>query len=163
MAALAEAIFAYIDELSAESVEGYAQAQSERAGERERARAALLAALLRAEPPHPALPELAEAAGWRMPPRAAAVACAADELPGIARRLGRDALHAPHEGLGCILVPDAEGPGRRDALRVAARGRRAAVGPDGPLERLARSWQLARGALALATDGVLLDADERLP
>src|SRR5207302_5007217 len=44
-AALAEAIFAYIDELSAESVEGYAQAQSEPAGERERARAALLAAL----------------------------------------------------------------------------------------------------------------------
>src|ERR1700761_8853109 len=33
---LAESIFVYIDELSAESVEGYAAAQAERAGERER-------------------------------------------------------------------------------------------------------------------------------
>src|SRR3954447_1663681 len=36
LARLAEAIFAYIDELSAESVEGYAHAQSELAGERAR-------------------------------------------------------------------------------------------------------------------------------
>src|SRR4051795_1357084 len=47
---LAEAIFAYIDELSADSVEGYAQAQSEREGERRRRRRELLALLLR-DPP----------------------------------------------------------------------------------------------------------------
>src|SRR5215208_2723710 len=47
---LAEAIFAYIDELSAESVEGYARAQSELAGERERLRQQLVEALLRAAP-----------------------------------------------------------------------------------------------------------------
>jgi len=41
-ARLAEAIFAYIDGLSADSVEGYAQAQSERAGELERRRTELL-------------------------------------------------------------------------------------------------------------------------
>jgi len=35
---LAEAIFAYIDELSADSVEGYAQAQREQEGERQRRR-----------------------------------------------------------------------------------------------------------------------------
>ncbi|MGA9635808.1 MAG: hypothetical protein WBQ41_11290, partial [Solirubrobacterales bacterium] len=35
---LAEAIFAYIDELSADSVEGYAQAQREEEGERQRRR-----------------------------------------------------------------------------------------------------------------------------
>src|SRR5918995_4842850 len=47
---LAEAIFAYIDELSADSVEGYAQAQREQEGERQRRRRELLALLLR-DPP----------------------------------------------------------------------------------------------------------------
>src|ERR1700744_4111269 len=43
---LAESIFVYIDELSAESVEGYAAAQAERAGERERRVRRLFAALV---------------------------------------------------------------------------------------------------------------------
>ena len=46
---LADAIFAYIDELAASSVEGYAQAQQTAAGERERRRRALLAAVLAPE------------------------------------------------------------------------------------------------------------------
>src|SRR5215218_1158508 len=49
---LAEAIFAYIDELSADSVEGYAQAQREQEGERQRRRRELLALLL-GDPPAP--------------------------------------------------------------------------------------------------------------
>src|SRR5215210_8503354 len=44
---LAESIFAYIDELSADSVEGYAQAQREQEGERQRRRRDLVALLLR--------------------------------------------------------------------------------------------------------------------
>ncbi len=47
---LAEAVFAYIDELSADSVEGYAQSQREQEGERQRRRRELLALLLR-DPP----------------------------------------------------------------------------------------------------------------
>src|SRR5205085_10261369 len=90
-ALLAEAIFAYIDELSAESVEGYAQAQAERAGERERARAELLSVLLAAAPPPDAdLQSLADAARWALPRRAAAVACSIEQLPGLARRLDPD-------------------------------------------------------------------------
>src|SRR5919197_5405858 len=50
LAILAEAIFAYIDELSADSVEGYAQAQREQEGESQRRRRELLALLLR-DPP----------------------------------------------------------------------------------------------------------------
>ena len=66
---LAEAIFAYIDELSADSVEGYAQAQREQEGERQRRRRELLALLLR-EPPAPRSADVraaAQAAGWRLP------------------------------------------------------------------------------------------------
>jgi PucR C-terminal helix-turn-helix domain len=161
MAALAEAIFAYIDELSAESVEGYAQAQSEQAGERQRARADLVAVLL-ADPPSEADPvALAAAAGWPLPNRAAALACAREALPGIVRRLGPEALHAEHKGLGCIVVPDAEGPGRPNALRLAVRDTLAAIGPAGAIRQLPRSWRTASVALSLAADGLVL-ADEHL-
>jgi hypothetical protein len=162
MAALAEAIFAYIDELSAESVEGYAQAQSERAGERQRARADLVAALL-ADPPSEADPvALSAAAGWPLPNRAAALACAREALPGIVRRLGPEALHAEHKSLGCIVVPDAEGPGRPNAIRLAVRDTLAAIGPAGPVRQLPRSWRIASVALPLgAADGLVL-ADEHL-
>src|SRR6059058_5927854 len=46
LCSLADAIFAYIDELSADSVEGFAQAQQAAAGERERRRRRVLTALL---------------------------------------------------------------------------------------------------------------------
>src|SRR5215212_7584750 len=60
---LAEAIFAYIDELSAESVEGYARAQSELAGERERLRHELIEVLLRGAPA-PEVAALADRLRW---------------------------------------------------------------------------------------------------
>src|SRR5213078_1364552 len=50
---LGEAIFAYIDEISAESAEGYAEAQSEAAGESRRRRQDLLRLLVQ-DPAPPA-------------------------------------------------------------------------------------------------------------
>src|SRR6478752_483401 len=50
---LGEAIFAYIDEISAESAEGYAEAQSAAAGETQHRRRSLLRLLVE-EPPAPA-------------------------------------------------------------------------------------------------------------
>src|SRR3954471_11198724 len=47
---LAESMFAYIEELSADSVEGYAEARSRREGERRRRQRELLVLLLRAPP-----------------------------------------------------------------------------------------------------------------
>src|SRR5882757_2826932 len=57
---LAESIFAYIDELSADSVDGYAEAQSELEDQARRRRRELTRLLVGAEPPAPA--ELAAAA-----------------------------------------------------------------------------------------------------
>ncbi len=71
---LAESIFAYIDELSAASVAGYAEAQSAAAGEREARRRALAEMLLRDPAAAPAVLEAAvNDGGWTAPRTLAAV------------------------------------------------------------------------------------------
>jgi hypothetical protein len=162
IADLAEAIFAYIDELSSESVEGYAQAQADHAGERQRARTALVESLLAETAVSSDRTALVAAASWSPPPSVAALACPIEALPGIARRLGAEVLHAEHGGLGCALVPDAEGPGRREAIGLAVRATRAAIGPAGGVEELPSSWLLASGALSVSGLDGLLVADEHL-
>ena len=131
-ARLAEAIFAYIDELSAESVEGFAQAQAEFAGERDRQRAELVAALL-GNLPGTDLASLASTLSWPLPRSAATIACPTHRTAGLARRLGGDVLFALFDAVGCVIMPDAEGPGRREVIRAAAAGRRSAVGPTSRL------------------------------
>src|SRR5918996_303609 len=97
--ALGEAIFAYIDELSAESAEGYAEEQTAAAGESERRRRRLVR-LLAHDPPagQEAVRTAAAAAGWRLPRGgvAALVAATGDGgapgealLDSIAARLAR--------------------------------------------------------------------------
>jgi hypothetical protein len=170
---LAESIFAFIEELSADSVEGYSEARSHREGERRRRERELALLLLLREPPAEEADVRAAAAavGWRIPRSAAAIACAEADLERIARRLPADALVATHEGEGCAVVPDPEGPGRPAELAAALAGRGAALGPAVPVTELAASWSLARAALrgveagaltaagpgALAADDVLVD------
>ncbi len=165
---LAEAIFAYIDELSADSVEGYSQAQSEVEGERQRHRRELAVLLLR-NPPADVVDARAAAqrAEWRLPGAIAAIACAESDLGRLSRRLSPDALVASLDGVGCVLLPDPEGPGRRRSLKAAARGMPVALGPVGRSDRLAQSWSLARSALRalergeISSEGPLL-VEERL-
>jgi DNA-binding PucR family transcriptional regulator len=61
-----------------------------------------------------------------------------------------------------VIVPDAEGPGRRDLISVAAADRPVGLGPDVPLEALHVSWRLATVALELAGGGQLVVADDHL-
>jgi hypothetical protein len=165
---LAEAIFAYIDELSADSVEGYAQAQSEREGERQRRRRELVALLLRDPPPEQAdVRTAAQAAGWRLPRTVAALACAEGDLARLARRLPPDAIAAVVDGAGCALVPDPAGPGRGEEIAAAARGIVAGLGPSEERSAIATSWTLARAALRAAEAGAvpaegLVVADQHL-
>ena len=166
---LAEAIFAYIEELSADSVEGYSQARSEREGERQRRRRELLALLLREPPPTQVeLDAAASAAGWKPPRSAAALACGEPELGQVVRRLPPDALAGEISGLGCAVIPDPAGPGRGRQIEQATATTPAALGPALPPAELAESWSLARAALrareagAIGGDG-LVRADERLP
>src|SRR3954454_17386868 len=69
---LGEAIFEYIDELSAESAEGYAEEQSAAAGESQRRRRRLVRLLVEDPPPaQEAVRTAAQAAGWALPQRVA--------------------------------------------------------------------------------------------
>jgi len=165
---LAEAIFAYIDELSADSVEGYAQAQREQEGERQRRRRELLALLL-ADPPaaDAEIRSAAQAAGWRLPRSAAPLAVAETDLGRVGRRLSADALVATVRGVGCALVSGAAGPSRRAELERATRGVTAALGPTVARAELGQSWSLASAALRAVEAGAiehegLIDAEEHL-
>ena len=153
---LAESIFAFIEELSADSVEGYAEARSHLEGERRRRQRELVVLLLRDPPADDAdLRAAAAAVGWRVPRTAAAIACPEEELERIARRLPADALVATLEGEGCAVVPDPDGPGRAAEVEAALAERRTAVGPSVPLTELAASWTLAQATLRAAEAGAL--------
>ena len=164
---LAESIFAYIEELSADSVQGYAEARALQEDERRRRRRELVAALLR-EPPTDELDlrAAAAAARWRLPRSAAALACSESDLDELTRRLPPETLSAVVEGVGCLVIADPDGPGRRAEIE---RGLSAgALGPATPLSGLAGSWSLARSARRAAEAGVLgggdlVRVDEVLP
>ena len=141
--ALGEAIFAYIDELSAESAEGYAEEQTAAAGESERRRRRLVR-LLAQDPPagQEAVRTGAAAAAWTLPRGgiAALVAATADDgAPGealldsiagrLARRLGEGAIGAEAFGAAIVFVPDPDAPGRRRRLEAATDDRPVALGP----------------------------------
>jgi PucR C-terminal helix-turn-helix domain len=138
--ALGEAIFAYIDELSAESAEGYAEEQTAAAGESERRRRRLVR-LLAQDPPAPpeAVRTAATAAGWTVPRGgiAALVAATADDgepnealldslAARLARRLGEGAIGAESSGAALVFVPDPDAPGRRRQIAAAIEDERAA-------------------------------------
>jgi hypothetical protein len=129
--ALAEAIFAYIDELSADSIEGYAREQAAAAGALQRRRQRLGALLVQEPPATPAAIEAAAAnAAWRLPRTLAALVLEAEgsgeQADRLALRLGPEALVVQVAPFIVALVPAAGGRGE---LEAAVRGRRAALGP----------------------------------
>jgi len=179
---LGEAIFAYIDEISAESADGYAQEQSTAAGETQRRRRRLVR-VLGDDPPasEEAIRTAAGAAGWALPRAVAALvthpggagepnaalavadggaASAAEELldaraTTLARRLGAGAVGAAAGGLACVFVPDPDAPGRRRQLEAALDGERAALGPTVAWAQAGASLRRAAAALRLGAGGRL--------
>ena len=138
-----EAMFAYIDEISAESADGYAEEQSAAAGESQRRRRRLVRLLAQDPPPgQEAIRTAAQAAGWQLPRTLGARSVPArrrrrgrrrrgrrrrarsgEPVAGeeiveaiatrLARRLGSGAVGGAAGGLGCVFVPDPDAPGRR--------------------------------------------------
>ena len=148
---LAESVFAYIDELSSASVEGYALEQSMRAGESDRQRTELLALLVSGRPDGPAAAEASRLAGWALPDRVVAAVLDPARAEGLAGELGRTALVGPVGEHVVVLLPAAE------SARLARRlvGRRAALGPARPWRELGASIRLAVLGLDLLAAGRL--------
>jgi hypothetical protein len=175
---LGEAIFAYIDEISAESADGYAQEQSAAAGETQRRRRRLVRLL--AEQPaasEEAIRTAAAAAAWPLPRRLAAVVIggerAAAGTPGLedaldataarlARRLGAAAVGAESRGRACVLLGDPDAPQRRRLLETALEGDHAALGPTVGWARAGASVARATAALALPGMDGLVVAEQHL-
>jgi lambda repressor-like predicted transcriptional regulator len=160
---LAEAIFAYIDELSADSIEGYAREQAAAAGALQRRRQRLAALLVQDPPAAPATVDAAaSSAGLRIPRTVSVLVVESDEssegAERLAVRLGPDALVTHQPPLNVALVP---APARREELEAAVRGRRAAIGPEVSWQEAALSFARAREVLRLAGEGGI-DGDEAL-
>ena len=150
---LAEAIFAYIDELAAQSVAGYAAAQARVAGEAERLRRRLISALVDGQPPA-AVRAAADEADWPLPRLLAVVA--ADSAERAAARLGPGAIADDD----ILVVADPEAPGSR--LTTVLAHTSAGIGPAVEPAQAPLSHRLAVAARALAR-GAPVIADERLP
>jgi lambda repressor-like predicted transcriptional regulator len=159
---LAEAIFAYIDELSADSIEGYAREQAAAAGALQRRRQRLTALLVQDPPATPATVEGAAVnAAWRLPRSVAVLVVEAEEeQPGggapveqaerLGVRLGRQALVAHVEPHIVAVVPASA---ERLDLERAVRDRPAALGPQVPWQEALVSFERAREVLRLAGEG----------
>jgi PucR C-terminal helix-turn-helix domain len=156
LALLADAVFAYIDGLSALSAEGYAQEQSMAAGEAERRRRRVARLLLASDPDPDSVEEAAAEAGWDLPRSVAAIVWR-EGGRRLGPRLPANALVLEDEatGGGTALIADPGAPGLRALIERAASGSVAVLGPAVPALDAARSARRAASLLDLARDGVL--------
>lgn len=152
---LAEATFAYIDELSSASVEGYAAEQSARTEQRDLLRVELLTLLLSGAADPAAAAEAATAAGWPPPTTVVAIIVASANAEGLGTALGPQALLGPHSNAIVALVPAPSGPAGHANLAGSLRGRAAVLGPARPWTAAASSLRMAMRAARLAHSGVL--------
>jgi hypothetical protein len=159
LAALAEAVFVFVDQLSAASARGYVREQSEAAAEREHRREELVDLLLSARADQPALRSAATRAGWALPKEAAIVLTDPENPIGqtFLSRLDSRTLPVRRPGLVGAVVPDPLAPGQRARLSRALRGAGAVVGPPVPLAQLPASVAIAQTAAELRRRGVLTD------
>jgi hypothetical protein len=162
LVALAAAVFAYIDELSAASAQGYAAEQSVRAGDRDRRLRALAVALVAGAPATQVEAAAAEA-GWVPPATLCPVLVAGTGVAELAGYWDDRALVAEEDADGVLLLlPDVDGPGRRARLDSLLAGRPAVVGLSAPWAAVAGEVPLLRRAAVLAAgvEGTVSVADE---
>ncbi|WP_166663924.1 helix-turn-helix domain-containing protein [Actinophytocola oryzae] len=155
---MAEAVFAWVDELSREAIAGHHDAQA-RARERvshldvrEQARQQLARIILSGGPADQEwVRTLAQAADWPLPDRVVTIAVEPrgenDDLDEIAA-LREVLVDRVDSASPCVVMPD---PGQeRDGVADLLAGRRAAVGPAVGLAEAHRSLLLARRLLGLS-------------
>lgn len=158
-ASLAEAVFIFVDQLSSASARGYVLEQSEAAAARERLRDELGNMLLSDRSDSGAIRAVAARVDWPLPREAAVIMVEPDNPVGAAllARLDHSCLHVRRQRMVCAIVPDPDGPQRRERLATALRGAGAVVGHAVPLENLPASMRVAEVAVQLRRTHVLAD------
>ncbi|WP_020666960.1 PucR family transcriptional regulator [Amycolatopsis nigrescens] len=149
----AEAIFAYVDEMSAMSIEGYTRAQLKATRTLESHRRRLLEAILASPPASPkVIVSRAAAAGWAVPEQITVVA-----LERLAHRrfepaaIPADVLCDVEAEEPCLVLP----AGSATDLPAVLQGWRAAVGPVVRLSDARTSLRWARRTISLVERGVV--------
>ena len=158
MSQLADAVFAYMNELAELSFEGYREARAVSAEQQQVVRRRLLQLILDRDQPIPlrALADIATDANWPLPDQVTAVAVQAS--PGVEPgplTAETDVLASLDEGQPHMLIPGEADPGRQAALTARLGARRAAIGLAVPLADAADSLRWARQALTLADSGAI--------
>jgi PucR C-terminal helix-turn-helix domain len=148
---LAESIFAYIDGLSAESAEGHALEQSAVAGEAQLRRRRLVRLLVRDPPEDQAAVQAAASdAGWALPRTVGLLAIGGQNRHSVSPRLPVDAIAEAVGELVCAVLPDPDGPGRREEVERAVSGAYAVAGLGPAVHWTDARLSLARAQAALA-------------
>ncbi len=166
LAAFAELVFAYIDELSAASVAGHADEVASRDRVRERDLQRLAAALVRGAPADVLL-AAAERADWAPPATLTAVILPQAQVRAVLGAAHRATLQPTEDlgplsaDLGVLLVANAHGRNRTGLLRSLA-DRSAIAGPARPWREVHTSFERAVRAVPLRQGSRLLDTDEHL-
>jgi hypothetical protein len=169
LAALADAVFGSVNNLSFAAARGYLLEQLEDSRARERAREELAALLLSGRASVPSVRSTALRAGWRVPETAAVVLVDPDDDAGrqLIDGLGPDALRISGPSRYGAIVPEpADGAGRLH-LRRLLRGAATVVGAVVTLDLLPRSAEIVETAARLCREGVIradhpVFADEHL-
>ena len=165
---LAEAVFGYIEQVSAASVAGWADEEASRAGSLQARRHALVEILARYPPAAPnEVERAAAAAGWTVPPKLAALVV--PDAVAVATRLP-GAIAADLDPIGVALVSVLDRTGWLDRVRAALSGRHAVLGPvvepgqaHRSIARAQSAWPLhAAGLLLPGSDETLARAEEHL-
>jgi hypothetical protein len=159
LAALAETVFFFVDQLSSSSAHGYVMEQEEAGALRERHREELVEVML-AEPGDPAaVRAAARRADWPVPEQVSVVLVEPEDASGrrALARLDPDALPLRRPPLVGAVVPTSSRAGGRAALEGLLRGAHATVGAPVPPERLAQSLHFVEIAARLARERLLSD------
>ncbi|HEY6934487.1 MAG TPA: helix-turn-helix domain-containing protein [Marmoricola sp.] len=168
LAALADSVFVFVNQLSFSAAHGYVQEQIDDAMARERSREELAELLLSDRASREAVRAAASHAAWRVPATAAVVLVDGedDHARKILGRLDPGALPVRRGGIFGAIVPEPAGQGRRLQLSRELHGARAVVGHTVALEHLPRSVEIAKIVARLRENGVLdgdpVFADEHL-
>ncbi|MBB5912115.1 hypothetical protein BJY24_000982 [Nocardia transvalensis] len=160
LAALAEAVFVFVDEFSTASAHGYVLEQSAASAARERRREELAELLLSGRSDALDVRAAATRASWPLPADAAVVL--ADPADADARtaldRLGMNALPIRRPDATGVIVPNADGVGQLPRLAATLRGRAVVIGGPLSLDLLPVGMRIAQTALRLRHSGVLGDS-----